>query len=170
MADDLPSKHPLNEIFSCRMADLDEIDLRILAELERDADRANVAIARAVGLSPAATHQRTRRLKAAGVIQRVVAQVDPDKAGFPLLVYVSVTLGRHDETAHRRIEKTVRDMPEVVQADWVAGEVDVLLTIVGRSIAELQRSLFLLSSRGGAQRVVSLLRLEEIKPRSPLPS
>jgi DNA-binding Lrp family transcriptional regulator len=149
---------------------LDGIDLKILAELETDADRPNVAIARAVGLSPAATHQRTRRLKESGVIQRITAKVDPDLAGFPLLVYVSVTLGRHDEAAHRRIEKTVREMPEVIQADWVAGEIDLLLTIVGRSIAELQRALFLLSSRGGAQRVVSLLRLEEIKSRSPLPS
>ena len=149
--------------------ELDEIDLRILAELEADADRANVAVARAVGLSPAATHQRTRKLKEAGVIQRVTAQVDPAKAGFPLLVYVQVTLGRHDETAHRRIEKTVREMPQVIQADWVAGEIDLLLTVVGRSIAELQRVLFLLSSRGGAQRVVSLLRLEEVKSRAPLP-
>lgn len=150
--------------------ELDRIDLQILAELETNADRANVAVARAVGLSPAATLQRVRKLKAAGVIQRIAAHVDPDKAGFPLLVYVSVTLGRHDETAHRRIEKTVREMPEVIQADWVAGEIDVLLTVVGRSIAELQRSLFLLSSRGGAQRVVSLLRLEEIKSRAPLPA
>jgi Lrp/AsnC family transcriptional regulator, leucine-responsive regulatory protein len=149
--------------------ELDEIDLRILAELETDADRANVAVARAVGLSPAATHQRTRKLKEAGVIQRVTAQVDPAKAGFPLLVYVQVTLGRHDDVAHRRIEKTVREMPQVIQADWVAGEIDLLLTVVGRSIAELQRVLFLLSSRGGAQRVVSLLRLEEVKSRAPLP-
>ena len=149
---------------------LDEIDVRILAELEVDADRANVAVAQAVGLSPAATHQRTRKLKESGVIQRVTALVDPAKAGFPLLVYVQVTLGRHDETAHRRIEKTVREMPEVIQADWVAGEIDILLTMVGRSIAELQRALFLLSSKGGAQRVVSLLRLEEIKARGPLPT
>lgn len=149
--------------------ELDEIDLRILAELESDADRANVAIARAVGLSPAATHQRTRKLKASGVIQRVTAQVDPAKAGFPLLVYVQVTLGNHDDATHRRMEKTVREMPQVVQADWVAGDIDLLLTIVGRSIAELQRLLFLLSSRGGAQRVVTLLRLQELKSRAPLP-
>jgi len=152
------------------MPELDEKDLRILTELESDADRPNVALARAVGLSPAATLQRVKKLKAAGVIERVTARVDPAKAGFPLQVYVSVVLGRHDDTAHKRLEKAVREMPEVIQADWVAGEIDALLTVVGRSIAELQRVLFLLSSRGGAQRVVTLLRLEEIKARSPLPS
>lgn len=152
------------------MPELDQTDLRILAALEADADRPNVALARAVGLSPAATLQRVKKLKASGVIEGISARVDPAKAGFPLQVYVSVVIGRHDEAAHRRLEKAVREMPEVIQADWVAGEIDVLLTVVGRSIAELQRVLFLLSSRAGAQRVVTLLRLEEIKPRSPLPS
>src|SRR5439155_1348090 len=52
---------------------LDEIDLKLLAELERDADRPNVELARLVGLSPAATFNRVRRLKSSGVISAVVA-------------------------------------------------------------------------------------------------
>ena len=60
-------------------------------------------------------------------------------------------------------------MPQVVYADWVTGEVDALLMVVARSVGELQRVLLLLSSRGGAQRVVTLLRLQELKPASPLP-
>jgi Lrp/AsnC family leucine-responsive transcriptional regulator len=149
--------------------DLDEIDVRLLYELEREADRTNAALARVVGLSPAATLNRVRRLKEAGVIDRVTAHVDPAKAGFSLQVYVAVTLGRHDEAAHRRLETAVRGMPQVLHADWVTGETDALLAVVARDIAELQRVLLLLSSRGGAQRVTTLLRLEEIKPRSPLP-
>jgi Lrp/AsnC family leucine-responsive transcriptional regulator len=60
-------------------------------------------------------------------------------------------------------------LPQVVSADWVAGETDVLLSVVARSLDELQRVLVALSSRGGAQRVVTLLRLRELKPPSPLP-
>ena len=52
------------------MPELDDVDLRLLEELERDADRPNVELARIVGLSPAATHKRVRRLKDEGVIQR----------------------------------------------------------------------------------------------------
>ncbi|TML98763.1 MAG: Lrp/AsnC family transcriptional regulator [Actinobacteria bacterium] len=148
---------------------LDEIDLKLLAELERDADRPNVELARLVGLSPAATFNRVRRLKSSGVIARVVARVDPAAAGFALQVYVAVTLARHDETAHRRFADAVRAMPEVLSADWVTGETDALLWVVARDVSELQRVLLLLSSRGGAQRVMTLLRLEELKPRSPLP-
>ncbi len=149
--------------------DLDATDLRLLAELERDADRSNVELARLAGLSPAATLHRVRRLKEGGVIQAITAQVDHEAAGFPLSVYVAVTVGRHDETAHRRLEEAVASIPQVIRADWIAGETDALLEVVSRSIAELQRVQLLLSSRGGAQRVTTLLRLEVLKRPSPLP-
>jgi DNA-binding Lrp family transcriptional regulator len=148
---------------------LNEIDLQLLTELSLDADRPNVELARLVGLSPAATLNRVRRLKETGVIRCITATVDPEAAGFPLFVWIGVTLGRHDEKAHARFETAVRDLPQVVRADWVTGETDALLEVVARSIAELQRVLLLLSSRGGAQRVETLLRLEELKPPSPLP-
>jgi Lrp/AsnC family leucine-responsive transcriptional regulator len=152
------------------MADLlDEIDIRLLEELERDADRPNVELARLVELSPAATLHRVRRLKESGIIRHVAARLDPAKAGFPLQVYVAVTLARHDEAANRRFEKTVMEMPEVISADHVTGETDCLLWVVARDVAQLQRVLSLLSTKGGAQRVNTLLRLEELKPRSGLP-
>jgi Lrp/AsnC family leucine-responsive transcriptional regulator len=148
---------------------LDEIDVNLLAELEQDADRTNVELARIVGLSPAATFNRVKRLKESGIIERTVARVDPAKAGFPLQLYVAVTLTRHDEAAHKRFAGAVLGMPEVLSADWVTGETDALLWVVARDVSELQRVLLLLSSRGGAQRVITLLRLEELKPRSSLP-
>src|SRR3954468_13312179 len=148
--------------------ELDPIDVRLLTELERDADRSNVDLARPVGLSPAATLHRVRRLKEGGVIRAVTAQVDAEEAGFPLSVYLEVTVGRHDEAAHRRLQEAVRGIPQVIRADWVTGETDALLEVVARSIAELQRVQLLLSSRGGAQRVTTLLRLEVLKPPSPL--
>ena len=150
-------------------AELDNVDLKLLEELERDADRTNVDLARIVELSPAATLHRVRRLKDAGVIDRITAHVDPDAAGFPLLVYVSVTLARHDDTGDRRFVQAINDMPEVISADWVTGETDALLWVVARDVAQLQRVLTLLSTKGGAQRVITLLRLDEIKPRSGLP-
>ncbi len=148
---------------------LDDVDLKLLAELERDADRPNVELARVAGLSPAATLQRVRRLKEGGVIQAITARVDPEAAGFPLSVYVAVTVGRHDEAAHRRLETAVASIPQVIRADWIAGETDALLEVVARSIAEMQRVQLLVSSRGGAQRVTTLLRLEVLKAPSPLP-
>jgi len=146
---------------------LDEIDLRLLTELQVDADRSNVELARLVGLSPAATLNRVRRLKESGVIRSITARLDSATAGFTLQVYVAVTLGRHDEAANRRFEDTVRELPQVIAADWVTGETDALLMVVARDVAELQRVLNRVGTR--AQRVITLLRLGEMKPASPLP-
>jgi Lrp/AsnC family transcriptional regulator, leucine-responsive regulatory protein len=149
--------------------ELDLIDLRLLEELQADADRANVELARLVGLSPAATLHRVRRLKESGIIRGIVARLDSAVAGFGLQVYVAVTLQSHDDTAHRRFAQAVRAMPEVIAADWVTGETDAMLMVVAREVAQLQRVLVRLSTRGGAARVMTLLRLEELKPPSALP-
>jgi len=136
--------------------------------LQSDADGTNVELARAVGLSPAATLHRVRRLKELGVIRRVTARLDPGLVGLPLQVYVSVTMVRNDPVASRGFVETVRDMPQVISADWVAGETDAMLLVVARDVGELQTVLTRLATRGG-QRLTTLLRLDEIKPASPLP-
>jgi Lrp/AsnC family leucine-responsive transcriptional regulator len=148
---------------------LDLIDVKLLEELQANADRPNVELARLVGLSPAATLHRVRRLKESGVVRSVVARLDATTAGFPLQVYVAVTLQRHGDAAHRRFAEAIRAMPEVISADWVTGETDAMLMVVAREVAQLQRVLVRLSTRGGAARVMTLLRLEELKPASPLP-
>src|SRR4051812_8838681 len=151
------------------VASLDEIDVRLLKELETDADRPNVALARIVGLSPAATLHRVRRMKESGVIRRISARADSATAGFALQVYLLVTLARHDETAERRFEAEVAALDNVISADTVAGEIDAILMLVARDVSDLHVALSRLSTRGGAQRMITLLRLAELKPSSPLP-
>jgi len=148
---------------------LDLIDLELLNQLQVDADRSNVELARLVGLSPTATLHRVRRLKSTGIIRSVVAELDPVLAGFPLHVYVLVTLQRHDDVGHEKFMSAVQAMPEVISADWVTGEIDAMLVVVAREVAELQRVIMRLSSRGGAVRVTTLLRLQQLKQPAPLP-
>ena len=147
---------------------LDEIDILLLSELQADADRTNVELARLTGLSPAATLHRVRALKESGVIRIVRAHVDPAAAGFPLQVYVMATLARHDPRSSAIFEKHIRELPQVIAADIIAGETDFLLSIVARDVAELQQVLASLATRGGT-RLVTFLRLEELKPPAPLP-
>ena len=148
---------------------LDEVDIRLVRELEEDADRPNVELARIVGLSPAATLNRVRRLKDEGVISAIRAQVDPGRAGLPLQVFVLASLGQHDEAANRRFAQVVEKSPNIISADWVTGETDALLHLVAHDVEELQKVLMTLSGRGGAARLITLLRLEPLKPRSPTP-
>ena len=147
---------------------LDDIDLRLLTELQADADRTNLELARMVGLSPAATLHRVRRLKESGVIRVISARLDPAAAGFPLQLYVTATVGRHDPRSTRTFEDKVKALPQIITADNVTGEMDYLLTVVARDVTELHRVLAALATSGG-QRLISYLRLEEVKPPSRLP-
>jgi Lrp/AsnC family transcriptional regulator, leucine-responsive regulatory protein len=149
-------------------AELDYVDVQLLTALQEDADRTNVELARLVGLSPAATLHRVRRLKESGVIRVISAQLDPNACGFPLQVYVTAALASHDVRSSQKFDDLIRSLPQIIAADNVAGETDYVLTVVARDVAELQQVLVALATRGGS-RLVTYLRLAEIKPPSRLP-
>jgi Lrp/AsnC family transcriptional regulator, leucine-responsive regulatory protein len=155
-------------LFGVMAVELNEVDLQLLTELQADADRTNVELARLVGLSPAATLHRVRRLKESGVIRVISAQLDAAAVGFPLQMYVTATLARHDPRTTKMFEDHVRAMPQIIAADNVTGEMDYLLTVVARDVGELRDVLAALAARGG-QRLVTYLRLDEVKPPSRLP-
>jgi Lrp/AsnC family transcriptional regulator, leucine-responsive regulatory protein len=155
-------------MFRNMAVELDDIDIRLLTALQADADRTNVELAKIAGLSAAATLHRVRWLKESGVIRIISASLDPAAAGFPLQLYVAATLARHDPRSTRVFEEQVKALPQIIAADNVAGEMDYLLTVVARDVADLQEVLASLAARGG-QRLVTYLKLTEVKPPSRLP-
>lgn len=74
--------------------DLDPTDLRLLAQLQADASRSNQALADAVHVSPATALRRVRRLVEAGLIERQVAILSPERLGAGLTAITEVTLDR----------------------------------------------------------------------------
>ncbi len=123
-------------------------------------------LAALVGLSPAATLHRVRRLKESGAIRIISAQVDPTVLGFPLSVFVAVTTA--GARATQRFEQEVQALPQVISADMVAGEMDYWLTVVARDIQDLEHVLTRVATHGG-QRVITYLRLKQLKAPVPLP-
>ena len=83
---------------------------------------------------------------------------------------VEILLTTHDAggLSHRDVELAAA-IDAILWADWIGGETDVLMGVVARNVAELQQVQLHLSGRGGAQRITTLLRLEVLKPVSPLP-
>jgi len=82
----------MNRQISSESVDLDETDLRILEQLQRDASRSNHDLAIAVATSPATCLRRVKRLEDAGVIERRVALLSADAFGAGLSVFAEVTL------------------------------------------------------------------------------
>ena len=147
---------------------LDDFDCAIVDLLQQRGDVPNVELARAVGLSPAATLRRVARLRADGVVTGVHARVDPERVGASLQAFVLVVLDEHDEDSARRFAEAVARMPQVLRADAVSGADDVLLHVAASGTAELQDVLRALP-RIGARRATTMLRLGAVKAQSPVP-
>jgi Lrp/AsnC family transcriptional regulator, leucine-responsive regulatory protein len=151
------------------MSVLDETDCALLATLQERGDAPNLELARAVGLSPAATSRRVQRLRADGVIEAIRAIVVPEQVGLGIEAYILITLSEHSPGADARFAREVAAMPYVLRADGIAGAEDALVHVAVATPGDLQRLLLALK-RAGASRATTMLRLQSIKPPSPVPA
>jgi Lrp/AsnC family transcriptional regulator, leucine-responsive regulatory protein len=108
---------------------MDRIDRKLLKLLQEDASRTNAHLAEEVGLSPSSCLRRIRRLKSTGVIDRIIAILNPTKAGRTVKAIVTVELERHGEQYMRNFLDLVAKEPAVVQAYSVSGETDAILML-----------------------------------------
>jgi Lrp/AsnC family transcriptional regulator len=115
-----------------RMAgvELDETDRRILRLLARDATLSLADIAREVGLTQTPCWKRIRRMEQSGVISGRVAVLDPARVGLPVSVFVALETHDHSAEWLERFAAVVADMPEIVQAWRMSGDMDYLLHVV----------------------------------------
>ncbi len=109
--------------------DLDEIDRKILRELQMEARLTNNELAGRVGVSPSPCWTRVKRLEEAGYITGYVALLDQEKLGFPDTVLVEVTLERHDEEVLDRFGRALAELREVLEAYLTTGEYDYLIKV-----------------------------------------
>ncbi|NRP19616.1 Leucine-responsive regulatory protein [Ensifer adhaerens] len=116
---------------------MDRIDKKLLTLLQQDASRTNADLAAEVGLSPSSCLRRIRRLNAAGVIERVVAVLNPAKAGRSVKAIITVELERHGEQYVRRFLDMAAKEPAVTQAYSVSGATDALLMLRLKDMEEL---------------------------------
>jgi Lrp/AsnC family leucine-responsive transcriptional regulator len=109
--------------------DLDDIDRRILLELQRDGRMSNQDLADRVGLSPSPCLRRVRLLEEAGVIAGYRAVVDQEAVGLPITAFVRITLESHGQDVVERVEEQIRQTAEIVEAYLLAGDQDYLLKV-----------------------------------------
>jgi Lrp/AsnC family transcriptional regulator len=109
---------------------MDDIDLGILDLLQQDAGLSIAQVSERVGLSPTPCWKRIQRLEAAGVIEKRVALLNPEKLGLGITVFVTVETGDHSREWLDRFADLVAGMPEVLELYRLAGDVDYMLRVV----------------------------------------
>lgn len=110
----------------------------LLMALQADGRAPLKTLALAAGLSVPATVERLKRLKDTGVLRAVGAELDPARAGYGVQAIVGITV---QQPGKKAFLDTLRRAPEVLECHHVAGADSYVMTVVARSLADLERFL-----------------------------
>lgn len=109
---------------------MDDIDYRIIAELQRDGRLSNVELAERVGLSPSPCLRRVKLLEEQGVIAGYTALINRETFGLSLTVFVEITVARHSQQNAKVVETSLSSIPGLVACHMVSGDADFLVELV----------------------------------------
>jgi len=117
---------------------LDRIDVKILAELQRNGRITNVELADLVALSPSPCLMRVKKLQQAGFISGYSAQIDVSKLGETLTVFTEFTLKNHRQIDFARFQEALEKVDSCIECHLVSGGYDYLAKFVTAGIANYQ--------------------------------
>ncbi|WP_376874263.1 Lrp/AsnC family transcriptional regulator [Albirhodobacter sp. R86504] len=117
---------------------LDEIDRKILAELQADGRMTNVELAKRVGISAPPCLRRVRTLEEAGYIRGYHADVNPRELGFEVQVFAMVRLHSQAEVDLSAFEKRCQEWPLVRECHMLNGEIDFVLKCAAPDLSTFQ--------------------------------
>ena len=164
------SELKLEQRAKIEMADqLDGVDRKILGAMQEDASRSLDEIAEKAGVSRTAVWHRIRKLRAAGIIRRHTAVLDPDKLGLEACFFVLIRTSEHQKGWQDRFLETLKGRPEVMEAHRLAGDVDYILKVRVRNAKAYDDFYQALISQVRIFNITALLSIEEIKSTTELP-
>lgn len=149
---------------------LDAIDVRILAEIQRDGRITYTDLAERIGLSPSPCLRRVRMLEEAGVVTGYIATVDQTRVGLGINVFASVRLERQRESELENFNAAVKRWPEVMECYLMTGTHDYLMRIVVGSLEDYETFIRdRLSRLTGVASIQSSFALSCVKHKTAIP-
>ena len=148
---------------------VDDVDRKILVELQRDADRSLDDIAKAVGSSKTPVWNRIRKMKEAGVIKQQTVLLDAEALGFEATFFVLIRTSEHEAEWQAKFLRALQARPEVQEAHRLAGDIDYILKVRVRNARAYDVFYQALISEVRVHNVTALLSMEEIKSTVALP-
>ena len=120
---------------------LDVTDRALLRLLQQDADQSAAALAKNLDMSQPAIWRRIKRLKEEGVIKGVALNLNREKLGLGVTVFLGIKLATKGRVSLEDFERAVKAIPEVQQIEHVLGLYDYRLRVVARDISDFERVL-----------------------------
>ena len=149
---------------------LDPTDVRLLAELQRDATLTSSELGDRLALSLSQAARRRQRLEAEGYIRGYSARLDPGRLGLGVQAFVHVHMAAHSPESARGFASLLGTLPEVTGAWTLTGEADYLLRVWCPDLKSLARLIQqALLPHPSVSKVHSQIVLDELRPDSGLP-
>lgn len=149
---------------------MDELDRKILRQMQSDPTISIAALADAVGLSQTPCWRRVKKLENDGIIQGRALLLDARKLGLGVDVFAHIRLKTHDEATLVALERQTMIHPEIVECFSMSGESDYLMRVVAGSIDDYERFLKkVLLHLPGVASVNSSFALQRVKLTTTLP-
>lgn len=148
---------------------IDDMDRKILNELQQDAALSLDEIAKRVGSSKTPVWNRIRKLREGGIIKQQTALLDAEALGFEACFFVLIRTSEHEANWQAKFLKALRDRPEVQEAHRLAGDIDYILKVRVANARAYDQFYQALISEVRVHNVTALLSMEEIKSTTLLP-
>ncbi len=123
------------------LADIDNVDKKILRLLQNEGGLSHAALAERVGASSASCWRRIKALESAGMLGPTVRLVRPEAVGRGLTVFCQVRMKAHDSAARSDFERFVESHEEVLECYSMSGDWDYLLRVVVGDVQDYERLL-----------------------------
>ena len=150
--------------------ELDLIDRKILGELQRNGRATTVELSERVHLSTTQCYRRQKRLEESGLIRDYVARLDPEKLGYKVTAFVSVTIANGPYKEPQRFQQAIAGIAEIQECHTVTGEADYLLKVVAPDLKAFSSFLMeRLTKLFDITNTTSMVSLEELKQTIALP-
>ena len=150
-------------------ARIDDLDRKILRELQRDASQSLDDIAKTVGSSKTPVWNRIRKMREADVIGQQTVVLNAEALGFEACFFVLIRTSAHEADWQDRFLKALKSRPEVLEAHRLAGDIDYILKVQVTNARAYDEFYQALISEVQIFNVTALLSMEEIKSTTALP-
>ena len=148
----------------------DKIDLKILKILQQNSKITNLDLSKKIGLSPAPTLERVKKLETSGIIKSYHALVDTQAIGLSVKTFVLVSLAWQKENALNAFLEKIKKISEITECYIITGEADFLIKIICSDIPTYEKLLFkTLTQIEEIERLKTLMTLSTVKDSKLLP-